>query len=166
MGSPAPPPPEVLRVTASPSPVNPFLWHTVAETPDFYQLATVDARRGVVETNPNADLLYKPPTTPATRIAKASWLGRVYLDWASWPLVTEVGPAPLPGATASEGESGSTPTAAQATEVTFRDLRFLYDVPTTDWRRKPPLGAEVYIDLTPPGSGRVAAMAMSGTVQR
>jgi inner membrane protein len=30
-------------VTASPYPGNPYRWHTVAETPDFYQIATVDS---------------------------------------------------------------------------------------------------------------------------
>ena len=31
----------------------------------------------------------KPPETPATLVAKRSYLGRVYLDWAQYPIVTE-----------------------------------------------------------------------------
>lgn len=160
------PTPEVLRVTTSPSAINPFLWHAVAETPAFYQFATVDTRRGVVETDPHADTLYKPPTTLSTLMAKRSWLGKVYLDWSSWPVVTEVGPAALPSGTGSGGASGADNGPA-ATEVTFRDLRFLHDdLRTMDGQHKALFGGEVFLDLTQPETERIAAMVLNGELQR
>ena len=53
---------QVLRVTASPYPGNPYRWHTVVDTPTFYQMATVDTLRSTVATDPEQDLFYKPPT--------------------------------------------------------------------------------------------------------
>jgi inner membrane protein len=122
-----PAPPQILRIFLSPYPVNPFRWHAVVETPGFYQLATVDVLRGTVSTSPEQDIVYKPPTTPATLVAKRSWLGQVYLDWSSWPLVTDTG---LTGQSA----------------VTFRDLRFMYDTVFLSGRRDPPLSGTVYLD--------------------
>src|SRR5258708_39506420 len=49
----------------------------------------------------------KPPETPATQVAKQSYFGRAYLDWAQYPLVTEK----------PSGEDSI---------VYFRDLRFDY----------------------------------------
>ncbi|MDP9040108.1 MAG: metal-dependent hydrolase, partial [Acidobacteriota bacterium] len=160
-GLPADGPAEVERVAANPSPINPFAWHTVAETPGFYQLARVDTLRGTFETDASADRIFKPPTTLATLLAKRSWLGQAYLDWSSWPVVTDAGPAPLP---ASGGAVDPAPRTA--TQVTFRDLRFLYDVPGTDWKRSPPLGGEVFVDLAQPEPDRIAAMQLGGRQQR
>ena len=53
-------------------------------------------------------IYYKPEETPVTLAAKTSYLGRVYLDWAQYP-ITET--EPLDG-----GERGYI--------VRFRDLRF------------------------------------------
>ena len=53
-------------------------------------------------------IIYKPPTTLATLVAKRSWLGEIYLDWSQYPVVTETGTDP-------DG----------ITTVSFRDLRFL-----------------------------------------
>jgi inner membrane protein len=150
---------EVLRVWASPAPLNPFVWHTVVETPRFYQLATVDTRRGMVETDPHEDLIDKPQATVATLLARRTWLGRVYLDWSSWPLVTDDGPALLPAGIAGDADE------AVSNGVTFRDLRFLYNAPTIDWRKNPPLGAEVYIDLARPQPDRVVAMTLGAKAQ-
>ena len=97
-------PAQILRVTASPYPGNPYRWHTVVETPEYYQMATVDTLRSTVATDPEQDLFYKPPTTLATLAAKRSWLGEVYLDWSSWPVVTEMGPAAAIGAPAGTAD--------------------------------------------------------------
>jgi inner membrane protein len=150
---------EALRVWASPAPFNPFVWHTVVETPQFYQLATVDTRRGIVETDPHSDLIDKPPATLATNLAERTWLGRVYLDWSSWPLITDIGPTLLPADLAGDKDQ------AISNGVTFRDLRFLYDAPTIDWRKNPPLGGEVYIDLPRPQGDRVVAITLGAKVQ-
>jgi inner membrane protein len=146
-------PAEVLRITANPSPINPYTWHTVVETPAFYQLATVNTLQSTVNTNPAEDILYKPPTTLATLAAKRSPLGEVYLDWSSWPIVTDAGPA----ATLPDGT-----TPAGLTAVTFRDLRFMYDTTLFNGRHNTPLSATVYINA----DRRVAAMEMGGKLQK
>jgi inner membrane protein len=149
---------EVLRVTASPYPANPYRWHTAAETPDFYQLATANTLNGTIDTDPEQDILYKPPATLATLVAKRSWLGEVYLDWSSWAVVTDAGPTasfPVPFATPMATPPG-------LTAVTFRDLRFMYDVSIFNGRRNPPISGTVYIDA----DRRVAATEFGGRIQR
>src|ERR1017187_1340128 len=144
---------EVLRVTASPYPGNPYRWHTVAETPGFYQVATVDSLHSTIATDPEQDIFYKPPATPAMLAAEKSWLGEVYLDWSSWPLVAEIGPAaPIDEA----------PGAPDWTEVSFRDLRFNYDTSMIQGRNDPPLSATVYVD----SYHQVARMQLGKRVQK
>jgi inner membrane protein len=144
---------EVLRVTASPYPVNPYRWHTVVETPAFYQIASVDTFRSTLATNPEQDLFYKPADTPATLAAKRSWLGQVYLDWSTWPLVADIGPAAQPDAA---------PSAPAWTAVSFRDLRFMYDTSMIQGRTNPPLSATVDVD----SAGRITRMQLGSRVQR
>jgi inner membrane protein len=77
-----------LRVSAFPQPINPFSWNGVVETRDFFQMAPVDSGSGEVDPL-NMDVArFKPEETPVTLAAKKSRLGRVYLDWARYPLVT------------------------------------------------------------------------------
>ncbi len=135
----------VLRVSASPYPTNPYRWHTVVETPEFYQLATANTLRGTLATDAQSDVIYKPPTTLATLVAKRSWLGEVYLDWSRWPVVTETGNVP-----------------GGLTTVTFRDLRFLYDTPLITTREDSPLSGIVSLDA----ERRVVEMKMDGRIQR
>jgi inner membrane protein len=144
---------EVLRVSASPYPGNPYRWHTVVETPAFYQMATVDTLQSLVATDPAQDLFYKPADTTSTTGAKGSWLGRVYLDWSSWPMVTEDGPI---------AAAYSPPGSPDWTAVDFRDLRFMYDTSLLRGRENPPLSGVVYIDST----ARVARMEFGGKLQR
>ena len=146
-------PARVLRVTASPYPGNPYRWHTVVETAGFYQMATVDTLQSRVATDPEQDLFYKPPTTLATLAAKRSWLGEVYLDWSSWPVVTEIGPTAPIGAPAG---------TADWTAVRLMDLRFLYDASFLKGRSNPPLSGMVYVDA----DRHVARMELDGHVQR
>ncbi|HEX9199395.1 MAG TPA: metal-dependent hydrolase [Acidobacteriaceae bacterium] len=144
---------QVLRVTASPYPINPYQWHTVVETPAFYQIAAVDSLKGTLVTNPEQDLFYKPAETPATLAAKRSQLGQAYLDWSSWALVTDIGPA-----TPTDAKPG----APDWTAVSFRDLRFMYDTSMMQGRNNPPLSGMVYVD----GDGRVVRMQLGTHVQR
>ena len=146
-------PAQVLRVTASPYPGNPYRWHTVVETPEFYQMATVDTLRSTVTTDSEQDLYYKSATTPAKLAAERSWLGEVYLDWSSWPVVTEMGP------TAAVGAPVGTP---DWTAVRFMDLRFLYETSLNQGRGGPPLSGMAYVDA----ERRVARMELGGYVQR
>jgi inner membrane protein len=80
-----------LRVGAYPNMLNPFSWRGVIETHDFFALADVDSLKPDVDPGGNLDVRYKPEETPVTLAAKNSYLGRVYLDWAKFPL-TETEP--------------------------------------------------------------------------
>jgi len=79
---------DALRVSAFPYPWNPFVWHGVVETRNFYQTIQVDALRGEIDPQNRARTYYKPEETPVLEAAKKSYLGRVYLDWARYPLIT------------------------------------------------------------------------------
>jgi inner membrane protein len=135
----------ISRVTADPYPINPFRWQTVAETPMFFQTGTADTLNDTLTTREHADRFFKPPTTLYTLIAKRSWLGEAYLDWSSFPLVTDIGPN-------TDGLN----------VVTFRDLRFLYDTQLISGREKPPLSGSVSIN----DDHRIVRMEMDGRVQR
>jgi inner membrane protein len=112
------------------------------------QLASVDTLSGAV-TTAKEDLFYKPPTTIATLVAKRSWLGEVYLDWSQYPLV-------------QEAARSTDPEDAGLTTVTFRDLRFLYDVPLMKGRTNPPLSGTVTMN----NDRKVVGMEMDGWKQR
>ena len=111
-----------LRASAYPYPWNPFVWHGVVETRDFYQTLPVDSLRGEVDPQNRARTWYKPEQTPVLEAAKRSYLGRVYLDWAKYPLLTS---EPL-----EERDV--------AYRVRFVDLRYRYPE-----RRQSPLGASL-----------------------
>jgi inner membrane protein len=133
----------VLRVFANPYPGNPFHWQTIAETPMFYQLATANTHTNTIISHPEADIVYKPPTTLATLVAKRSWLGRAYLDWSMYPIVTDEGP----------DKDG-------LTTVSFRDLRF-FDIPFSTTQQDPPLSGAVILN----DDRRIVRMEMSGHIQ-
>ena len=133
----------ILRITATPYPVNPFRWKTIAETPLVYQVSAVNTLSGEVTSSPQADVFHKPPTTLATLVAKRSWLGRVYLDWSQYPLVTETDTTP-------DG----------LTTVTFRDLRFFRETPISGRETTPLSGAVIVND-----DRRVDHMEMDGYTQ-
>jgi len=112
---------DAVRVSAYPYPWDPFVWHGVVETRNFYQTMLVDSRRGEVDPQDRARTYYKPEETPMLEAAKNSHLGRVYLDWAKYPLlITE----PI-----EERDV--------AYRVRFIDLRYRYP------GRSTPLGASV-----------------------
>jgi len=79
---------DAVRVSAFPYAWNPFVWHGVVETMDFYQTMQVDSLRSAVDPQDQARTYYKPEETPVLDAAKKSYLGRVYLDWAKYPLIT------------------------------------------------------------------------------
>jgi inner membrane protein len=95
-----------VRVSAYPYYWNIFRWYVVAETPDFFATSDIDSRSREMN-NRELEFFSKPPETPVTLAAKKSYLGRVYLDWAQYPLVTQ--------SHTDEGWS-----------VRFRDLRYDY----------------------------------------
>jgi inner membrane protein len=76
----------------------------------------VDSREPEVDPDGSMKIRYKPAETPATLAAKSSYLGRVYLDWAKYP-ISEVEPEPE-----IEDNNGEHP----AYVVRFEDLRYAY----------------------------------------
>jgi inner membrane protein len=141
-------PAQVTRVALSAYPLNPFRWQAVVETPDTYRIATVDTLDSSVTSDPQTDLFHKPADTPATIAAKNSRLGRVYLDWAQFPLVEEAGP-------------GTTENGDAATIVAFHDLRFRYNSGFLKERTKTALGAAVFVD----SNNKVVQMQMGSRIQ-
>jgi len=99
-----------VRASAYPYWWNPFRWFGVVETQNFYALTVVDSLGPEVDPDGDMRIRYKPEETPVTLAAKRSYLGRVYLDWAQYPVTeTEEIRNPRPGYV-----------------VQFQDLRFAY----------------------------------------
>ncbi len=111
----------VKRVGLEPYMINPFRWHAIIETADFYQFAEIDTLSGEIASDPHRDVLYKPADTPAVEAAKRTLLGQVYLDWGTWAVVRDVGPEPVAGIKPPEPGPNRT-----WTTVEFTDLRFAY----------------------------------------
>jgi len=80
---------DAVRVSAYPYMFNPFKWHGVVETRNFFEMMDVNSRTPEVDPYGEQRTVLKPEETPATLAAKKSYLGRVYLDWAQYPM-TEV----------------------------------------------------------------------------
>ncbi|HLZ43453.1 MAG TPA: metal-dependent hydrolase [Candidatus Sulfotelmatobacter sp.] len=120
-----------VRVSAYPTWINPFHWYGVAETPAFFALAPVNSLTPEVDPEGQMVIRYKPEETPVTLAAKKSYMGRVFLDWAQYPITeTETLQAPQQGYV-----------------VNFQDLRFV-GIPDamTGGRRRRVLGAAVELD--------------------
>jgi inner membrane protein len=122
---------DAIRVSAYPHPITPFRWYGVVETPAFFALMDVDSLGPEVDPEAGMQIRYKPEETPVTLAAKGTYLGRVYLSWAQYP-ITETEPL--------ENDLGSKSAAAYA--VRFRDLR--YDSPGQSGRAT--LGAVVLLN--------------------
>lgn len=148
----------VVRMALEPYLVNPYRWHAILETRDFYQTAEVNTRTGEIVSDPERDVMYKPTDTPAVEAAKQTLLGRVYLDWGSWAVVQDLGPEPVKGMAAPE-----LPPYRRWTTVEFSDLRFHYRfLPPQDQAGRSVLSGFVYIV-----DGRDdAGEAMGGREQR
>jgi inner membrane protein len=97
-----------VRVAAYPTWINPFQWYGVVETPAMFALAPVASLGPEVDPENEMEILYKPEETPVTLAAKRSYMGRVFLDWAQYPI------------TETEELSGS----PGGFIVRFQDLRF------------------------------------------
>ena len=131
----------ISRTAAEPYPINPWRWHAIIETPAFYQTAEVNTRTDSVDSDPHADVIYKPTASPAIEAAKQTALGKVYLDWGTWALVRDLGPVAAPGAPAP-----AFPAHRTWTTVEFDDLRFAYPFLGGDSIRRPSgLSGRVYI---------------------
>jgi inner membrane protein len=101
------------------------------ETPAFFALAPVNSLNPEVDPEGRMEIRYKPEETPITLVAKKSYLGRVFLDWAQYPIAeTE---------TLGSGREGYI--------VRFQDLRYV-QLPDAMGRRRGrgALGAAVKLD--------------------
>ncbi len=110
-----------LRVFANPYPINPFHWQTVAETPQFYQLASADTFNNTVTTDQARRHLQA--AHHAGHTCRQTQLARRGL--------------PRLVAISCRHRHGTDPDGL--TTVTFRDLRFFYDTPLLAGREKSPL---------------------------
>ncbi|MGB7553482.1 MAG: metal-dependent hydrolase [Candidatus Korobacteraceae bacterium] len=115
-----------LRLAAYPYMIDPFHWHGVVETADFFETVPVNSLGPDIDDS-HGLLFYKSPETDASRAAKSSYLGRVYLDWAVFPIV--------------EVQEFRGETSGYLAE--FKDLRYTYP----DSRGRTPLGG--YAVLSP-----------------
>lgn len=99
-----------IRISAYSYPINPFRWYGVAETQSFFATMDVNSLGPEVDPEGNMQIRYKPEETPVTLAAKNTYLGRVYLSWAQFPM--------------TETEELSSDRAAYV--VRLRDLRYMY----------------------------------------
>ena len=152
----------VTRIAVEPYPVNPFRWHAILETADFYQTAEIDTRSGSIDSDPHRDVMYKPADTPAVEAAKQTLLGRVYLDWGTWAVVRDVGQEPVAGM-----DPPNLPPNRSWTTVEFTDLRFDYAfLATRNPADRAPLGGWVYIvDGRDTGSPRTGLRPWGGKMR-
>ena len=94
------------------------------------ELVPVNALGPDVDPEDQLEIHYKPEETPITLAAKKSYMGRVYLDWAQYPI--------------TETEKLESP--QQGYIVRFQDLRFV-QLPGAFIRRgRKALGAGVLLD--------------------
>jgi inner membrane protein len=114
-----------IRTSAYPDWINPFRWVGVVETEKFFATMVVDSSIPEVDPQGQMRVRYKPEETAVTVAAKKTYLGRVYLDWAEYP-ITEV-------------ESMDSPAGYI---VRFKDLR--YDYP--EMRSRDTLSGTVELD--------------------
>jgi inner membrane protein len=117
-----------VRVSAYPYMLNPFRWYGIAETPASFAMMNLDSLTPEADPEGNMQIRYKPEETPVTLAAKKSPLGRVYFDWAQYP-VTETDQVAL--------DDGSV-----AYVVRLRDLRYAYPGRNT----RSSLGAMVFLN--------------------
>jgi inner membrane protein len=98
------------KIAAYPYWITPFRWHGVVETESFFQTVPVNSLVPAVDEQSKAQTYYKPEETPVTQVAKASYFGCIFLDWAVFPI------------TQTEQLAGD----FKGYLVHFQDLRFEY----------------------------------------
>ncbi|HUX28600.1 MAG TPA: metal-dependent hydrolase, partial [Terracidiphilus sp.] len=148
----------VTRMALEPYMVNPFRWHLILETADYYQTGEIDTRSGEITSDPVRDTIYKPADTPAVEAAKQTLLGQVYLDWGRWAVVRDVGPEPVAALAPPDLPPGRT-----WTTVEFSDLRFAYSfLGTARAAGRSPLSGWAYIVDNREDAGE----GMGGQVQK
>ena len=138
-----------------PYPLDPFVWHALLETRDAYQGATVHTRTDEIDTDAYDNTIHKAPVTPAVATAKQAYLGRVYLDWSSWPITEDLGNVAAPG-------EPLLPPGYRT--VAFRDMRFGYPVVSGSTGDRGRAALAGYVTVSP--EGKVDASFMNGREQK
>lgn len=119
-----------MRASAFPTMTDPFHWHGVVETPAFFALMPVNSLGPEVDPDGEMEIRYKPEETPVTLAAKQSYAGRVFLDWAQFPI--------------AETENREPPNEGYV--VRFQDLRYAGTTLFARRQRRSPLGQAVVLD--------------------
>ena len=122
---------DAVRVSAFPYAMNPFRWYGVAETPAFFATMNVNSLTPEVDPEGKMQIRYKPEETPITLAAKKSYLGRVYLSWAQYP-ITET----------EQLDTDPADNSRPAYLVRLRDLRYAYPGQNSP---RATLGARVFL---------------------
>ena len=131
----------ITRVAVEPYPVNPFRWHAILETQNYYQIAEINTRTGAIDSEAPRDVLYKPTDTPAVEAAKRTYSDTSISIGVRWAVVRDIGQAPMPAVDPPQLPPGRT-----WTTVEFSDLRFDYSFRGTGRAiGSSPLGGWVYI---------------------
>ena len=131
----------VTRMALEPYPINPFRWHAILETAGYYQNAEVNTRAGSIDSDPQRDVIYKPPSTAATEAAKPRCWARSISIGAHGPWCATWARSPSPGS-----PRRSLPANRTWTTVEFTDLRFAYSMlGASSARARAPLAGYVYI---------------------
>jgi inner membrane protein len=115
-----------VRVSAYPYYVNPFRWYGIVETSSSYHCLEVNSRIPEVDPADRGRTHLKLEPSPVIMAAERSRLGRVFLDWAQYPV--------------AEAERLDEPSPGFL--VRFFDLRFQYPLisrrPLGGWVRLSP----------------------------
>ncbi len=148
----------ISRMAFEPYPVNPYRWHVIMETPEYFQTAEVNTWTGNFDTDSRRDVIYKPEVTPAVDAAKQTDLGKAYLDWGAWAIVRDLGQEPMAAL-----PPPNLPPDRTWTTVEFSDLRFAYSFLATrgDGGRSPLSGWVYIVD-----NRDEAGQGMGGQVQK
>jgi inner membrane protein len=131
----------VKRIGLEPYPLNPYRWHAILETADYFQTAEVNIWTGEIVSDPHRDVIYKPAADAAVEVAKRTPLGQVFLDWGRWAVVRDVGQVTAPGM-----DPPQLPPGRLWTTVEFDDLRFDYSYLGAERKQtQSPLSGWVYV---------------------
>ncbi len=137
------------HISLNPYPINPYHWFAIVATKDTYQTANLDLSTGDITTSPD-DTIYKPPVTSAVLAAEHSYMGDVFMDWSTYPVVGEA------------GSVGSPADGGPWTRVDFRDLRFTYSPMFLHPRHRPPFSG--YVLVGP--QGQIGTMMLNHRIQQ
>lgn len=137
---------------ASPHPGNPFHWSVVEYGGTYYRFYDVDTWNEGRSTAAQPGTLYLPETTLALLAAKRTELGKIYLDWSMFPVLTE--------------EQDDSDPNHPLKKVTFADARFFYDSNLLTGQARPPLSGSVLLDMQAREGKRVVETQFDGHEQK